>query len=94
MQNAEIMAAANDAAGIGLIKTTKESWRGNRKLIFRRGETEMPDKMSFEEMISLLDGACGRLIVASMASPVVREAKEMITKVSLSLGEWAEELEG
>lgn len=63
-------------------------------LIFRRGETEMPDKMSFEEMISLLDGACGRLIVASMASPVVREAKEMITKVSLSLGEWAEELEG
>lgn len=54
----------------------------------------MPDKMSFEEMISLLDGACGRLIVASMASLVVREAKEMITKVSLSLREWAEELEG
>lgn len=53
----------------------------------------MPEKMSFEEMISMLDGACGRLIVASMANREVREAKEMITKVSLSLGEWGQELE-
>ena len=53
----------------------------------------MPEKMSFDEMISVLDGACGRLIVASMNYPEIREAKKMITKVSLSLGEWAMELE-
>lgn len=53
----------------------------------------MPEKMSFEDMISTLDGACGRLIVASMRNPEIREAMEMVTKVSLSLGEWAMELE-
>lgn len=53
----------------------------------------MPEKMSFEDMISALDGACGRLIVASMRNPEIREAMEMVTKVSLSLGEWAMELE-
>lgn len=44
-------------------------------------------KMTLEEMISALDGACGRLIVASMSDPTIREAKEMVTKVSLALGE-------
>ena len=44
-------------------------------------------KMNLDTMISTLDGACGRLLVASMTSPVVKEAMEMITKVSLSLGE-------
>ena len=53
----------------------------------------MPEKISFEDMISALDGACGRLIVASMRNPEIREAMEMVTKVSLSLGEWAMELE-
>ena len=39
------------------------------------------------EMISMLDGAAGRLLVASMKDNVIREAMEMITKVSLALGE-------
>lgn len=53
----------------------------------------MIEKMSFDDMISALDGACGRLIVASMGNEEVREAKDMVMKVSLSLGEWAMELE-
>lgn len=53
----------------------------------------MPEKMSFEDMISALDGACGRLLVASMRNPEIREAMEMVTKVSLSLGEWTMDLE-
>lgn len=53
----------------------------------------MPEKMTIDEMISALDGACGRLIVASMTNKEVREAKEMIMKVSLSLGEWEQDLE-
>lgn len=53
----------------------------------------MIEKMSFEDMISALDGACGRLIVASMRNPEIREVMEMITNVSMSLGEWAMELE-
>lgn len=53
----------------------------------------MPEKMSFEDMISALDGACGRLLVASMRNPEIREAMEMVTNVSLSLGEWAMDLE-
>ena len=53
----------------------------------------MPEKMNFDDMISTLDGACGRLIVASMGNSEIREAMNMITKVSLSLGEWAMELE-
>lgn len=52
----------------------------------------MPEKMNFEDMISALDGACGRLIVASMSNPEIREAMEMVTNVSLSLGEWAAEI--
>lgn len=49
--------------------------------------------MSIDEMISKLDGACGRLLVASMKDPVVREAMEMVTEVSIALGEMAEEME-
>ena len=47
-------------------------------------------KMSQSDMISMLDGAAGRLLVASMKDPVVKEAMEMITKVSLSLEEYAD----
>ena len=50
-------------------------------------------KMSIDEMISTLDGACGRLIVASMSDPVVREAHQMVMKVSLALGELGQEEE-
>ena len=53
----------------------------------------MEENMSFEDMIYALDGACGRLIVASMRNPEIREVMEMITNVSMSLGEWAMELE-
>lgn len=53
----------------------------------------MSEKMSFEDMISTLDGACGRLLVVSMRNPEIREAMEMVTKVSLSLGEWSMDLE-
>lgn len=44
-------------------------------------------RLSYDEMISLLDGAAGRLIVPSMSDHAVREALDMITKVSISLGE-------
>ena len=47
--------------------------------------------MSVEEMISKLDGACGRLIVAAMRDPVIREAMEMVTEVSIALGEMGED---
>ena len=50
-------------------------------------------KMSFDDMISTLDGAAGRLIVDAMRNPVVKEAMEMISKVSISLGEYAEDFE-
>lgn len=50
-------------------------------------------KMSFEDMISLLDGASGRLTVEALKNPVIREAKEMIMKVSISIGEWAQNME-
>jgi hypothetical protein len=50
-------------------------------------------KMSFEDMISTLDGACGRLLVEAMRNPLIREAMEMVTSVSISLGEWAQEIE-
>lgn len=44
-------------------------------------------KMSIDDMIGTLDGAAGRLIVASMSDVKVRDAMNMITKVSLALGE-------
>lgn len=50
-------------------------------------------KMNFEDMISSLDGASGRLTVEALKNPVIREAKEMIIKVSVSLGEWAQDME-
>jgi len=50
-------------------------------------------KLSFEEMISRLDTACGMLIVAAMSNRTVREAMEMVTSVSLSLGEWGQDYE-
>ena len=46
--------------------------------------------MPIDEMISKLDGACGRLLIAAMKDPVVREAMEMVTEVSIALGEMAE----
>lgn len=48
-------------------------------------------KMTIDEMISTLDGACGRLLVAAMKDSTVREAMEMVTKVSIALGEMGEE---
>ena len=50
-------------------------------------------KLSFEEMISRLDTACGMLIVAAMSDATVREAMEKVTSVSLSLGEWGQDCE-
>lgn len=44
-------------------------------------------QMTLDEMISTLDGASGRLIVDAMRNPVIKEAMEMITKVSIALGE-------
>ena len=50
-------------------------------------------KLSFEEMISRLDTACGMLIVAAMSDRTVRDAMEMVTTVSVSLGEWGQDYE-
>lgn len=50
-------------------------------------------KMSLDDMISTLDGATCRLIVDAMRNPVIREAMEMISKVSISLGEYYEDFE-
>lgn len=50
-------------------------------------------KLSFEEMISKLDTACGMLLVASMSDTNVRDAMEMVTTVSISLGEWGQDME-
>lgn len=46
-----------------------------------------PNAMNLEDIISKLDGAAGRLLVASMTDATVREAMEMITEVSITLGE-------
>lgn len=50
-------------------------------------------KLSFEEMISRLDTACGMLLVAAMSDRTVRDAMEVVTSVSLSLGEWGQDYE-
>jgi hypothetical protein len=50
-------------------------------------------KLSFEEMVSRLDTACGMLIVAAMSDRTVRDAMEMVTTVSVSLGEWGQDYE-
>jgi hypothetical protein len=58
------------------------------------GEIIMDEiKLSFEEMISRLDTACGMLIVAAMSDRTVRDAMEVVTSVSLSLGEWGQDYE-
>ena len=44
-------------------------------------------KMTLEEMISKLDGAAGRLLVGAAHDLVIRQAMEMITDVSIALGE-------
>ena len=51
--------------------------------------------MSIDEMISKLDGACGRMLTVAIQNPVIREAMEMVTEVSIALGEMAmaEEME-
>ena len=46
--------------------------------------------MTIGEMISKLDGATGRLLVAALHDTVIREAMEMVTEVSLALGEMAD----
>ena len=50
-------------------------------------------KLTFEEMISRLDTACGMLLVAAMSDATVREAIETVTTVSVSLGEWGQDYE-
>jgi hypothetical protein len=50
-------------------------------------------KMSIDEMISTLDAASGRLTIEALKNPVIREAKDMVMKVSIALGELAEGLE-
>jgi hypothetical protein len=58
------------------------------------GEIIMDEiKLSFEEMVSRLDTACGMLIVAAMSDRTVRDAMEVVTSVSLSLGEWGQDYE-
>ena len=49
--------------------------------------------VTMEEIISKIDGATGRLIVASRQDPVVKEAMEMVMAASLALGELAYEME-
>jgi hypothetical protein len=66
----------------------------NNYTVLRRNETvqDLDDlTMTIDEMISQLDGACGRLLVASMRDSVVREAMEMVTAVSIALGEMGQE---
>lgn len=46
--------------------------------------------MDIDEMISTLDGAAGRLLMAAMHDPIVKQAMEMVTEVSIALGEMAE----
>ena len=50
-------------------------------------------KMSFDEMISALDATNGRLLIELPNSKTVEDTIDMIAKVSLSLGEWAQDME-
>lgn len=50
-------------------------------------------KMTIDEMISKLDGAAGRLIVAAMRDSVIKEAMQMISEVSIALGDMAADME-
>ena len=49
-------------------------------------------KMDFEDMISTLDEAYLKLVDV-FGHPETKEARDMIMKVKLSLGEWTNELE-
>jgi hypothetical protein len=49
--------------------------------------------MKISEMITELDTAVGMLIVAAMKDNTVKAAMEKVSKVSLELGESAEEKE-
>ena len=51
-------------------------------------------KLSFDEMISRLDTACGMLLVAAMRDQTVKEAMELVTTVSISLGERGQPQDG
>jgi hypothetical protein len=44
------------------------------------------ERSKVDKLISELDGASGRMIVAAMRDNTVKEAMEMITKVSIELG--------
>lgn len=50
-------------------------------------------EMTIDDMISKLDGAAGRLIVAAMKDSVVKEAMQMINEVSIALGDMAADTE-
>ena len=55
-----------------------------------RKSIEEIQAMTIAEMISELDGAGGRLVVAAMKDPVIKEAMEMVSNVSIALGEMAQ----
>lgn len=50
-------------------------------------------KMTFNEMISALDGVNGRLLLELPNNKVIEDVMNMITEVSLSLDEWAQDIE-
>ena len=43
--------------------------------------------MTVDEMISKLDEACGRLLVPSITNPSIAKVMEMVTEVSVALGD-------
>jgi hypothetical protein len=49
------------------------------------------ERSKVDKLTSELDGAAGRLIVAAMRDNTVKEAMEMITKVSIELGNMIEQ---
>lgn len=51
-------------------------------------------KPEIDNLISKLDTATGMLIVAAMKDKTVREAMELVSNVSIELGEIAAEMEG
>lgn len=50
-------------------------------------------EVDMEQLITKLDGAVGRLLIAARHDPVVKEAMEMVRDVSIALGDiaWAME---
>lgn len=47
--------------------------------------------MKIDKMMSKLDTACGMLLVASIANKEVRKAIEIVTEVSIALGDIGDE---